>query len=271
MEILSEEVKDFLRKSFKRGRVCCITGAGISCESGIPAFRGKGGLWEKYDPQTYGYADGLISTLRLDTQRFIDFVVDFYSVLLGARPNPGHLALAFLEKENILNAVITQNIDDLHRQAGNRGCVELHGNALRIRCVRCLKTIMLEKQRWLEMIQLLKRTSGSYLKVLKILSRYFPRCECGGRFRIDIVLFGEMLPERELESAYKYLNEADTLLLIGTSLAVYPAASLPLYAKQRGVKIVEINSEPTTFSGLCDYKITGEASYILPQICAVTS
>ena len=244
----------------------CLTGAGISAESGIPTFRGKGGLWEKYDPQIYSNPDGLLSVLRKHPQDLVNFVVDFYTILLKAKPNPGHLALAYLEKEGFLSSVITQNIDNLHQDAGSRCVTELHGNAYRIRCRGCSRKLTLEHERMQEFIQLLKYNKGSYSGVLKILSRYLPRCSCGARFRNDIVLFTEMLPEQELSFAYEQLDKCKLLLLVGTSLIVYPAAGLPLYAKRKGAKLIEINSEPSALSEICDYKILGKASVVLPEI-----
>ena len=267
--MISKEVRKYIQDSFKKGKVVCLTGAGISAESGIPTFRGKGGLWEKYDPEIYANTEGLVSTFRTHPDNIVDFIVDFYSLLLKAYPNPAHLALAVLEKESILSAIITQNIDNLHQRAGSRNVIELHGNAFRIRCMQCLKAITLEKDRLKEMVELLKINRTSRIKLLKVLSRYFPRCKCGSRYRIDIVLFGEMLPQDELSNAYKQLDNCEVLLLVGTSLVVYPAAGLPLYAKERGAKLIEINSEETASSDLCDYKIIGRASEVLPEILGV--
>lgn len=269
MPLISKETQDFIVATFKKGKVVCLTGAGISAESGIPTFRGKGGLWERYDPEIYAYPEGLISTLRTHPKNLVNFIVDFYSVLEKAHPNPAHIALAVLEKEGILNSVITQNIDNLHKEAGNRNIIELHGNAFRIVCMGCRKKITLEKERIKQLIQLLKINQDSHFKILKVLSRYFPRCNCGARFRIDIVLFGEMLPEDELSCAYKELDKCNTLLIIGSSMVVYPAADLPLYAKEKGAKLIEINSEPTALSNLCDYKVFGSSSEALPEILSI--
>lgn len=267
--MISKEVRHFIQHSLRHKRVVCLTGAGISCESGIPSFRGKKGLWEKYNPDTYGNREGLIFLFRENPQAIVDFVCDFYSLLLKAHPNPAHLALSVLEKENILRAIITQNIDSLHQGAGSRNVIELHGNAFRIRCTCCSKTITFERDRLKEMVELLKINRSSRIKLLKILSRYFPRCSCGFRYRLDIVLFGEMLAESELSRAYEQLDNCDVLLVIGSSLLVYPAAALPSYAKERGAKLVEINTEASALSDLCDYKIRGRASDVLPEILSV--
>ena len=267
--MIPDKAKSYIKDNFKRGRVVALSGAGISAESGIPTFRGEGGLWQRYDPQLYASTEGLISVLRTQPQNLADFIADFYSILLKARANPGHLALGVLEKNNILEAVITQNIDNLHQEAGNRKVIELHGNAFRVICTACKKTITLEKARIKEMLELLKSNRSSRIGLLKVLSRYFSRCNCLGRYRIDIVLFGEILPQGELSRAYKYLDSCNTLLIVGSSLIVYPAASLPLYAKERGAVLVEINKEESALSSYCDYRIVGQASKILPEILSL--
>lgn len=264
--MIPEKVDSFIQENFKKGNVVCLTGAGISAESGIATFRGRGGLWERYDPEKFAHAQGLTSTFRSHPQELVNFIIDFYSLLLKAQPNPAHFALAVLAKENILSAIITQNIDNLHQRAGSRNVIELHGNAFRIKCTNCSKEITLEKDRLKEMVEWLKINHDSRIKILKTLSRYFPRCGCGFRYRIDIVLFGEMLPEDELARAYEQLDSCNILLLVGTSLVVYPAASLPLYAKERGAKLIAVNIEESDLSDLCDYKIKGRASEVLPEI-----
>ena len=265
-ELFPKEAQKFILEHFPRGNLVCLSGAGISAESGIPTFRGKGGLWEKYDPERYGHAEGLARLFKEDPAGVTRFIIDFYSVLLPAQPNPAHLALALFEKRDLLTACITQNIDNLHVRAGNRNCIELHGNAFRIRCSGCQKKIDLEKDRIREMVTLLGAAGNSRIRILKLFSRYFPCCKCGGRFRSDVVLFGEVLPQDQLSKAYHCLDECKVLLLIGTSLAVYPAAGLPLYAKTKGAKLIEINNEETPFSGLCDIKIREKTGIVLPEI-----
>jgi NAD-dependent deacetylase len=261
-----KQIKE-IAQVIKKGKVVCLTGAGISFESGIPTFRGRGGLWETYDPEVYGNMPGLVSVLRKEPAKFVDFIVDFYNVLLKSKPNPAHLSLSYLEKNAILSAVITQNIDNLHQQAGARSVVELHGNAFRIRCQDCGIKVTLENDRIREMLELLRRARKSRTQVLRVLSRYCPRCsKCGGHFRIDIVLFKEALSEEVLNRSHELLNDCRTLLIVGSSLVVYPAASLPLYAQELGVKIIEINREPSALSDICDHLITGSAAEILPEI-----
>lgn len=268
--MITKEIKDCLRKSVKKKKIVCLTGAGVSCESGIPPFRGKGGFWEKYNPEIYAHRKGLMYKFREEPQGLVDFVSDFYTVLLQAKPNPAHFALSLLERSGLLNSIITQNIDNLHQEAGSRAVIELHGNALRIRCMHCAMKVTFEKERLREMVRLLQSNRNSRIRLLKVLSRYFPRCRaCGSRYRIDIVLFQEMLPESEVAKAHQQLDNCGLLLVVGTSLMVYPAASLPLYAKEKGARVIEINDEPSVLSDICDYKIIGKAGEILPQILEI--
>lgn len=268
-QMIPEKVQDAIRKAREKGHIVCLTGAGISAESGIPTFRGKGGLWEKYDPQTYAYPEGLLLLLRQNPKKLADFVTDFYSVLLDAKPNPAHISLAALEKKGILESVITQNIDDLHTLSGSQRVRELHGNAFRIRCAFCRKARELGREEMRAFLSLLKISPVSRTRILKILSRFFPRCSCGSRFRIDIVLFGEPLPEEALTGALRSLEHCSLFLVIGSSLEIYPAASLPLYAKERGATLVEINDEPSALSHIFDYRIKGQASMVMPEILKI--
>ena len=256
-----------IKNLLKKGKVVCLTGAGISSESGIPTFRGKGGLWETYDPQVYGNMPGLVSVLRKNPEKIVDFIREFYSVLLKSKPNLAHLSLFYLEKNGIIDGVITQNIDNLHQKAGMRSVIELHGNAFRIRCQSCGLELTLENDRINEMLVLLHRARKSRIQVLKVLSRYCPRClKCGGRFRLDIVLFQEAIPEEAFNRARQALSRCRTLLIVGSSLVVYPAAALPSYAKDLGVKIIEINQEPSALSNIADFKIMAPAAEVLPEI-----
>lgn len=268
--MLTKQASDFVKNNFRQKSVVCLSGAGVSGESGIPTFRGKNGLWESYDPEVYATMEGLISIFRENPQKLVDFISDLYAVLLNAQPNPAHISLAALEKAGFLTAIITQNIDNLHQAAGTRSVIELHGNSFRIRCVGCQRKISLEKDRVKEMLKLLEKNRDSRIKLLKILSRYCPRCSnCGSRYRIDIVLFGEMLNQDELDKAYRLLDNCKLLLVVGTSLVVYPAAALPLYAKERGVRLLEINREASRLTDICDCSIIGKAGQILPEIVSL--
>ena len=248
-----------VREIIYRGSVIALTGAGISKESGIPTFRETGGIWDKYDISIYGNMVGLSSLLFFKPQRIKDFISDVYGGIISAKPNPAHISLAKLEDEGILSCIITQNIDNLHQEAGSKRVYELHGNLFVMRCMKCGKRQKKSKEELKYMLENLKSARRN-----EILNLTLPRCECGGRRRPDVVLFGESLPQSEFENAHIEVKKCKTLLLIGTSGVIYPAASLPYTAKESGVTIIEISPEPTSLSSLADYVITGMAGDVLP-------
>ncbi|MFH1202492.1 MAG: NAD-dependent deacylase [Candidatus Omnitrophota bacterium] len=264
---VSKEIIDYIKKRLRSGKITCLTGAGISYESGVPTFRGKGGLWEKYDPQVYAYPEGLITAFYDTPQNFVDFCVDFYGVLLGAGPNPAHLSLAEMERLGLLSSVITQNVDNLHIEAGSRRVIELHGNAYRRRCIHCRKTKDFSKEEIKDFISGLKKYRLLRPRLLRVLSKYFGRCpSCRGRNRIDIVLFGEELPLEALHQAHEEIEKCSLLFLIGTSGIIYPAAGLPALAKSKGRGLIEINTEASALNYLCDYTVKAAAVEVIPQI-----
>ena len=198
-----------------------LTGAGISVESGIPPFRGKGGLWEKFDPMTYAHIDAF----RRDPKKVWQVLLKTLSdTLTKARPNRAHKGLADLERRGCLRAVITQNIDGLHQQAGSREVIEFHGTMAHHRCLSCDRGI---------------RTKHVDLNELP------PRCDCGGVLRPEIVFFGEAIPIAALGNSEQFARMCDAMLVVGTSATVEPAASIPRIAKAHGARVIEINPEPT--------------------------
>jgi NAD-dependent deacetylase len=215
-----------------------LTGAGISAESGIPTFRSKGGLWEKYDPAVYAS----IEVFRQDPSKYWSIRGEFIRNYDAYQPNPGHLALAELERMGLLRHVITQNIDGLHRKAGSHNVIELHGSLREIFCVDCRKEY----------------------RAPHIPEGMPPRCECGGVLKPNTVLFGESLPPDALETAWGESQACRVMLVIGTSAVVHPAASLPHVAKQHGAVVVEINLE-RAFSE-ADCFLGGKAGEVLPMI-----
>lgn len=252
---------DVVRNIIDRGDVIALTGAGISKESGIPTFREKGGIWDRYDPSIYGSILGLSSLFLFKPQRIRNFIVDVYEGIISATPNPAHFALARLEGEGKIVCVITQNIDNLHREAGSKRVYELHGSLYIERCMKCGKRYKHSKEEMSAILDFLKSA-----RRYEILSRILPRCGCGGRKRPDVVLFGESLPREEFENAYREIKTCKTLLLVGTSGIVYPAASLPYAAKEHGATLIEISPEPTALSSLADHTIIGKAGDILPKL-----
>jgi len=225
----------------KAKRITALTGAGISAESGIPTFRDKGGFWEKYDPNEYAHIDTFLTNPEKPWQMLKDF-----DKKVKAKPNPGHLALAEMERMGYLKEIITQNVDDLHQQAGNTDVIEFHGNFRRTICMNC----------------------GRYCKMGEIsLEVLPPRCECNGVLKPDAVFFGEPIPEVAFRRAREAAQRCKLMLVVGTSAVVYPAASMPQIAKQAGAIVIETNPEPTPLTGyISDYIIIGKAGDILPDI-----
>lgn len=229
-------------------RVTAFTGAGISAESGVPTFRGTEGIWTKFKPEELATMDAFLRNPEL--------VWEWYThrkrVIAETLPNPGHMALVALEQIYPHFAVITQNIDNLHRRAGSRTVVELHGNIERNYCMEC---------------------GTPALNDAVLSANGVPLCSrCGGKVRPDVVWFGEMLPDDQWDKAVHAAELSDVFISIGTSAIVYPAASLPLMARERGAYLVEINPEPTPLTGRTDEYLCGPAGRILPALVeAVTS
>jgi NAD-dependent deacetylase len=217
-----------------------LTGAGISAESGIPTFRSKGGLWEKFDPAVYAS----IEMFRTDPSKYWSIRGEFIRNYDAYQPNPGHAALAELEAMGLLRRVITQNIDGLQRKAGSRSVTEIHGSLREILCVRC----------------------GREYRAPSIPEDSPPLCECGGVLKPNTVLFGESLPPPALETAWRESGACRVMLVIGTSAVVQPAASLPYVAKEHGATVVEVNIE-RAFSG-ADYFLEGQAGTVMPKLVA---
>lgn len=227
----------------KAKNVVALTGAGISVESGIPPFRGKGGIWEKVDPMEFGN----IEYFMRDPGRVWEVLIqDLKSVVDRARPNAGHLGLARLEELGILSTVITQNVDGLHQQAGNTDVIEFHGNCAWQRCMSCEDKIETHRVD---------------------ISELPPRCGCGGVLRPDWVFFGEMIPPESLERSREASAQCDLMLVVGTSAVVQPAAHMPIIAKQAGATVIEINPEETPLTGrISDYLVPGTAGRVMTDI-----
>lgn len=221
-----------------RGDCVALTGAGISAESGIPTFRSKGGLWEKYDPMVYASAE----VFRQDPSKYWLIRGDFIRNYNKYEPNPGHHALAQLEQKQILRHVITQNIDGLHKKAGSLNVTEIHGSLREIYCLSCNK---------------------GYLAP-NVPTGQPPYCDCGGVLKPNTVLFGEQLPPRALEKAHQESSTCKIMLVIGTSAVVQPAASLPYLARQNGAVVIEINPEKAFPDA--NMHIPEKAGTALPQI-----
>lgn len=248
-----EKLEELLHSSH---HAVAFTGAGVSQESGIPTFRGKGGLWDRYPPFLYANLPMLALLFLIRPSRVAVFASDVLASLLEAAPNPCHKVLADWERLGILRGVITQNVDDLHEMAGSRNICELHGNVYRVRCVRCGGKEKLSRHLLWETWERLRGVRPGRRELLRVLSSYASRCPyCGGRRRPDVVFFGEGLPAEEWNKALGLASESDILLVVGTSALVYPAAMIPRLARESGARIVEINPEPTSVTPLAELRV----------------
>jgi NAD-dependent deacetylase len=222
-------------------RLVVSTGAGVSKESGIPTFReGPSALWGEFDPEELATPEGFL--------RQPEVVWRWYAerrrMIAAAEPNPGHRAIAELERWIPSVVVVTQNIDDLHRKAGSSRIVELHGNIFRYVCF----------------------DRGHPFREHPIPEEGPPRCHCGSMIRPAVVWFGEALPEKAVAEALAEIERCDAMLVVGTSGVVFPAASYPLIAKQRGATIVAVNLEPTPITEIADLFLRGPSGEILPRV-----
>jgi len=231
----------------KGSRNVVFTGAGISTESGIPDFRSQGGIWDQYRPV---YFDEFMRSREARVEYWRQKTA-FYHDLQKARPNKAHLAVAQLYKMGLLEAVITQNIDGLHQASGipDEKVIELHGSNRRVRCMSCGRISSIEEAH--------KRIEEGDPA---------PECECGGYLKPDTISFGQAMPEREVEKAIALSRTADFFLVVGSTLLVHPAASMPNYAREAGAFLAIVNLSETPCDTLCDVLIQGKAGEVLPRI-----
>ena len=222
--------------------VTVFSGAGISVESGVPPFRGPGGLWSRVDPGfiEIGY---FRSHPRESWAKIKEIFYDFFGT---AEPNAAHLGVAALEKAGRVKAVITQNIDDLHQRAGSRDVIEFHGNCRWLACLEC------------------QRREAVRPEQLVVLP---PRCSsCSGLLKPDFIFFGEGIPEKALQRSYQEASQADLFLLIGASGEVQPACQIPALARSRGAKLIEINTRESNFTPIDDLFLKGKATEMVSAL-----
>ena len=235
-----EQTREWLRKA---RRVAVLTGAGVSAESGVPTFRGKEGLWKHYRPEDLATPDAFSRDPRL--------VWQWYNwrrgLIARAQPNRGHYALADLQRSAREFTLITQNVDDLHEQAGSKDVLKLHGDIWQVRCLSCAR---------------------EWIDTRPAIAELPPRCACGGLLRPGVVWFGEELIPGVWDRAEKAAREADLFLVIGTSAVVYPAAGLVRLAKCAGAKVVEINLSETVITSQIDAFHPGPCGQLLPKLIA---
>jgi NAD-dependent deacetylase len=224
--------------------VIALTGAGISVESGVPDFRGKNGLWSIYDPSLYATIDAFLS----DPEKVWHMLRDMDKLISKAKPNPAHIGLSRLEDMGLLQYIITQNVDNLHQDAGSKNVIEFHGNSSTLSCLFCGRNYSMEAKR----------------------SEFPPKCDCGKILKPDVIFFGESIPGRALELSYSLASSAGAILVIGTSAEVMPANSIPVTAAGHNAKIIEINMEKTRLTdNLTDLFLEGDAGEIITGLVDV--
>jgi NAD-dependent deacetylase len=235
-------------------RIVFFTGAGASTESGIPDFRSPGGIWSHFDPEDFTLDRFLHS--HASRKKQWEFLLGAKEIRL-AKPNHTHLAIAALEKGGWSCSIITQNIDGLHQKAGSdpKHVFELHGNMDYVTCIKCRNRYPTE---WV-----IERNSGL---------RDVPDCDyCGGILKPDVVFFGENLPQDVLDAAIYCACHCDLFIVLGSSLVVYPAAHMPMYAKEKGAKLAIVNLEETSYDGFADLVIHGKTGTVMKSILAEIS
>lgn len=241
--ILIEKARNLVANASK---ISALTGAGISVDSGIPDFRSEGGLWERYDPLEFATYDSFLA----DPSKFWTMGQELAEVILKAKPNEAHVSLARLEKAGKLMGIITLNIDNLHQTAGSKNVIEIRGNYLRAYCMECKEEYV-----------------GDSIHRRVVEGEIPPHCDrCGGVLKSEAVLFNEPLPEEAMGKATELCKNTDLMIVIGSSLSIYPAAFLPQLAKNAGAKIILVNLEGTNRDDIADVVLRGNASDIVPKI-----
>ena len=223
-------------------KIVFVTGAGISQESGIPTFRGKDGYWRKYDPMKLASIDAFYD----DPKLVWEWYEDRRKNILSVKPNEGHFAISQMEEFKDV-VVLTQNIDGLHQRSGSTNVLELHGSIIRIKCTVC------------DFIDNITENFESLP----------PKCKCGSMLRPDVVWFGEPLPQNIWQSAIKEASVCDVMIIVGTSLVVSPANTLPVYAKQNGAILIEVNPEKTVMSNDMTLSIQATSVGVLPKMLSI--
>ena len=230
--------------------ILVFSGAGLSTESGIPDFRSPGGVWEKYDPSDFYYQKFVSS--EESRVKYWRMSREFYGGMRDARPNPAHLAIKRLEDAGKLMAIVTQNVDHLHHKAGNSPdkIIEIHGTAFTVSCLNCGRQYGRDD---------IEERLASGVKV--------PCCDtCSGILKPDTISFGQAMPEDKMKRAMEHAGECDLCIVLGSSLVVYPAASVPLQAARSGAKLMIINREPTPMDDQAKLVIRESVSRALEAI-----
>ncbi|MEE9418814.1 MAG: Sir2 family NAD-dependent protein deacetylase [Desulfatiglandaceae bacterium] len=228
-------------------KILVFTGAGLSTESGIPDFRSPGGVWDKYDPSEF-YFQRIVSDEKAREKYWV-MSTEFYEILKDALPNRAHLAIKALEDTGKLLVIVTQNIDHLHHKAGNspEKIIEIHGTAFSVSCLSCGKEYGRDE---------IQARLNAGVKI--------PYCDdCSGILKPDTISFGQAMPEDKMARAFRHAQECDLCIVLGSSLVVYPAASIPVQAHQSGAKLIIINLDETPLDPQADLVIHESVSEVL--------
>ena len=247
MDTLVKKGAQMIREAQK---ILVFTGAGLSTESGIPDFRSPGGVWEKYDPSELSFDRFLSNEKARET--YWQMSTEFYETMKDAVPNRAHLSVKKIEDMEKLLTIVTQNVDRLHHKAGNspEKIIEIHGTLFSVSCLNCGKKYERE-----DIEALLK----SGIKA--------PSCDdCSGILKPDTVSFGQAMPEDKMRQAAMYAGECDLCIVLGSSLVVYPAASIPVHASQNGAKLIIINRDETPLDSRADIVVHESVSEALGQM-----
>ena len=247
MQIEKKKIHDAARLLLNSKTAIALTGAGVSTESGIPDFRGEGGVWEKYKPEIYGSIESFLK----DPTKFWKMAEKLAPKLFNAEPNPGHIALAELKNMDIIKSIVTQNVDELHQRAGSVLVYEVHGSINRFSCLGCRASYTKDQI----LNKLIREKTNS------------PSCDiCAAPLKPSVVLFGESLPTFEIYQSKALSKKADVMLIAGSSLTVAPVCDLPLYTLNEGGKLIIVNDHPTHLDEKATVVIHHKTGKILPLI-----
>jgi NAD-dependent deacetylase len=247
---MEDLVKKGARLISNARKILVFTGAGLSTESGIPDFRSPGGIWDRYDPEDF-YFHKIVSSEKA-RENYWKMSTEFYDTMKDARPNPAHLALKEMEDMGRLLAIVTQNIDSLHHKAGNgpEKIIEIHGTAFSVSCLSCGK-----------------RYGRDEIQSRVLAGEKAPSCDdCGGILKPETISFGQAMPESKMAAAFRCARECDLCMVLGSSLVVYPAASIPMQAIENGAGLMIVNRDPTPMDQDADVLIHGSLGVTLTRI-----
>lgn len=251
---MDDSIKKGSQLIWNSKRILVFTGAGLSTESGIPDFRSPGGIWDQYDPSDFMFQK-IISSEKA-RKKYWKMSTEFFDAMKDAEPNPAHLAIAQLEHTGKLETIVTQNIDNLHQKAGSspEKVIEIHGSAFSVSCLDCGKKY--------DRYEIEKRLAGG---------EEVPACDaCSGILKPDTISFGQAMPRDKMEKAFNYAELCDLCIVLGSSLVVYPAASIPIHALDSGARAMIINRDPTPLDSRAELVISGSLGQILPKIIALS-